>query len=300
MPEKWNRPAIVLLDVGMATHLTDAERTQMVELFRSFCKLDGAAMARTALTFSGDEQGCPNPEVIWQQLQVCAGTLYKHAEPHRPTKPLPGCAARVLQLCYVQVFVEDCRKMFDRIREAHETEGSAYDNGAEAMAETLEIIRKNEVLTQTNTAARLKVQRVTGGSAATQSSKLLPLQNGDAYQECALPAMASATQVSLPGQICAVLVTTLVLEGWSNRLAPDHSVLGQVMQCMLIVLIQELLMCYVIAGWQTQAAHACVHMMTAGCRWSGWLQLRRQQNAHRWSVRGPFSVQLSRARHHCM
>ena len=36
--------------------------------------------------------------------------------------------------------------MFDRIREAHETEGSAYDNGAEAMAETLEIIRKNEVL----------------------------------------------------------------------------------------------------------------------------------------------------------
>jgi hypothetical protein len=35
--------------------------------------------------------------------------------------------------------------MFDRIREAHETEGSAYDNGAEAMAETLEIIRKNEV-----------------------------------------------------------------------------------------------------------------------------------------------------------
>lgn len=35
--------------------------------------------------------------------------------------------------------------MFDRIREAHEMEGSAYTNGAEAMAETLEIIRKNEV-----------------------------------------------------------------------------------------------------------------------------------------------------------
>lgn len=34
--------------------------------------------------------------------------------------------------------------------------------------------------------------------------------------------------MSLPGQICAVLVTTLVLEGWSSRLAPDHSVLGQV------------------------------------------------------------------------
>ena len=36
--------------------------------------------------------------------------------------------------------------------------------------------------------------------------------------------------MSLPGEVCAVLVTTLVLEGWSNRLAPQHSVLGQVQQ----------------------------------------------------------------------
>lgn len=35
-------------------------------------------------------------------------------------------------------------------------------------------------------------------------------------------------QVSLPGHICAVVVTTLVLEGWSNKLDPDHSVLSQV------------------------------------------------------------------------
>lgn len=63
MPEKWNRPAIVLLDVGMATHLSDTERQQMVELFRAFSKLDGASMARTTLSFSGDEQGCPDPEV---------------------------------------------------------------------------------------------------------------------------------------------------------------------------------------------------------------------------------------------
>ena len=33
--------------------------------------------------------------------------------------------------------------------------------------------------------------------------------------------------VSLPGHICAVVVTTLVLEGWSNKLDPDHSVLMQ-------------------------------------------------------------------------
>lgn len=34
--------------------------------------------------------------------------------------------------------------------------------------------------------------------------------------------------VSLPGHICAVVVTTLILEGWSNKLAPEHSVLSQV------------------------------------------------------------------------
>ena len=35
-------------------------------------------------------------------------------------------------------------------------------------------------------------------------------------------------QVSLPGHICAAVVTTLVLEGWSSKLDPDHSVMTQV------------------------------------------------------------------------
>ncbi len=35
-------------------------------------------------------------------------------------------------------------------------------------------------------------------------------------------------RVSLPGHICAVVVTTLILEGWSNKLDPHHSVLSQV------------------------------------------------------------------------
>jgi aarF domain-containing kinase len=34
--------------------------------------------------------------------------------------------------------------------------------------------------------------------------------------------------VTLPAHICAVVVTTLVLEGWSNKLDPTHSVLHQV------------------------------------------------------------------------
>ena len=38
---------------------------------------------------------------------------------------------------HLQAFVEDCRCMFDRMREAHETESDAYDNGAEAMVKTV-------------------------------------------------------------------------------------------------------------------------------------------------------------------
>lgn len=34
--------------------------------------------------------------------------------------------------------------------------------------------------------------------------------------------------VSLPGHIAGCVVTTLILEGWSNKLAPEHSVLSQV------------------------------------------------------------------------
>ncbi len=47
-------------------------------------------------------------------------------------------------------------------------------------------------------------------------------------------AMAAALElvrrykVSLPGNVCAVLMTTLVLEGWSSKLDPVHSVLEQV------------------------------------------------------------------------
>jgi aarF domain-containing kinase len=34
--------------------------------------------------------------------------------------------------------------------------------------------------------------------------------------------------VNLPGHICAVVVTTLVLEGWSSKLDPNHSTLQEV------------------------------------------------------------------------
>lgn len=34
--------------------------------------------------------------------------------------------------------------------------------------------------------------------------------------------------VTLPGGVCSVMVTTLILEGWSSQLDPGHSVLNQV------------------------------------------------------------------------
>ena len=37
-----------------------------------------------------------------------------------------------------------------------------------------------------------------------------------------------AYEVTLPGHICAVLATVFVLEGWSSKLAPEHSVLEAV------------------------------------------------------------------------
>ena len=35
-------------------------------------------------------------------------------------------------------------------------------------------------------------------------------------------------QVVLPGEICSCLFTVFVLEGWSSKLDPDHSVMEQV------------------------------------------------------------------------
>ena len=40
--------------------------------------------------------------------------------------------------------------------------------------------------------------------------------------------MLANVQVSLPGHICAAVVTTLILEGWSSKLAPDQSIMDDI------------------------------------------------------------------------
>ena len=70
IPEEWLRPSIVLLDVGMVTHLRRHEQQLLTELFRAFSGLDGAGMARAALAFSADHQTCPDPEA---RFLICWG-----------------------------------------------------------------------------------------------------------------------------------------------------------------------------------------------------------------------------------
>ncbi len=75
IPEEWLRPSIVLLDVGMVTHLRRHEQQLLTELFRAFSGLDGTGMARAALAFSADHQTCPDPEARLSPVLVRSARL---------------------------------------------------------------------------------------------------------------------------------------------------------------------------------------------------------------------------------
>ncbi len=53
LQQHWLQPQMVLLDVGMATELTDEDQRNMVGLFRSFAAMDGQACGEWTLSFSG-------------------------------------------------------------------------------------------------------------------------------------------------------------------------------------------------------------------------------------------------------
>ncbi|KAK9836261.1 hypothetical protein WJX81_000321 [Elliptochloris bilobata] len=137
VPEAWLQPRIVLLDVGMATHLSPEEQSIMLELFQALARLDGREIGRQTLRFSGSQQTCPDPQAFLSSLQT----------------------------------------HFQRLQKGS-WDDAQFANGAEAMSAVLELVRRH--------------------------------------------------QVSMPGHICAVVVTTLVLEGWSSKLDPTHSVMDQV------------------------------------------------------------------------
>ena len=53
LQRRWLQPQIVLLDVGMATEMSDEDQTNMIGLFRSFAKMDGRTCGGWVLKFSG-------------------------------------------------------------------------------------------------------------------------------------------------------------------------------------------------------------------------------------------------------
>jgi len=52
----WLQPKVVLLDVGMATRLSELDQHNMLGLFTSLSGMDGQGVANAVLSFSG--QSC--------------------------------------------------------------------------------------------------------------------------------------------------------------------------------------------------------------------------------------------------
>lgn len=141
LQRRWLQPQMVLLDVGMATEMTNEDQRNMIGLFQSFAAMDGRSCADWVLKFAGDEQQCSDPEAFKEDLEATFGEL-------------------------------------KRMEEGLDWGETAFRDSADTLGHVLELVRQHKV--------------------------------------------------SLPGHICAVVVTTLVLEGWSNKLDPDHSVLTKV------------------------------------------------------------------------
>ena len=170
MQQKWLAPQMVLLDVGMATEMTDQDQVNMVGLFRSFSNMDGRTCAEWTLRFSGLQQSCPDPEGFKDALEEAFEVLKKASMKDPALTEELGldldAAARGAEM------------PSSSSSQAPSSSEGEFKSTAEALSNVLELIRIH--------------------------------------------------QVSLPGHICAVVVTTLVLEGWSNKLDPNHSVLQQV------------------------------------------------------------------------
>jgi len=125
------RPHLVFLDVGMTAELSNNDRLNLLELFKSIALRDGRTAAESTLKFSRN-QSCPDPNAFIQEVE----TSFKFwGSP----------------------------------------EGDVV-HPAECMNELLEQVRRH--------------------------------------------------RVNIDGNVCTVMVTTLVLEGWQRKLDPDYNVMG--------------------------------------------------------------------------
>ena len=229
----WLQPRIVLIDVGMATELSADDQTCMLGLFRAFAAMDGRAAARWILSFPQEAEAEAGAGAGVEAAGTGGGGLslprqHKHKQAQTARQ---GCADPL-------AFEEDMEATFAQIRrglaEADEAADRAESDRARAAASAPGADfwsgfgagrfdahpPPSPLPADAKNAKEAKAKEEKTGAAGTFDS--------------GAAALASVLEhirrhgVPLPGHICAVVVTTLVLEGWSNQLDPRHSVLEQV------------------------------------------------------------------------
>jgi hypothetical protein len=183
----WLQPRIVLLDVGMATELSGEDQKNMVGLFRAFSQLEGAAAADWILRFSGEGQGCAAPDAF-----RCA------------RRRRAGLGAPALGLC--------CCWLLARLHSRSTPFGTQHNPAARRATTSTHLPHPpGKRRDMEATFQELKTANASAGGWGGTSFD----SGADAL--AAVLEHVRVHGVTLPGHICAVVVTTLILEGWSNK-----------------------------------------------------------------------------------
>jgi predicted unusual protein kinase regulating ubiquinone biosynthesis (AarF/ABC1/UbiB family) len=209
----WLQPRIVLLDVGMATELSSRDQDCMLGLFRAFAAMDGRAAARWILKFpegsedgdgggAGRSQACADPQAFEEDMEATFAQIRRGlAEAERADEARAAAAAA---------------------KAAGEGGGGAdFWSGFGAGRFVPPQHRPKPPPPSSSPSAGA------GEASAAGASDDETFDSGAAALAAVLEHIRRHG-VSLPGHICAVVVTTLVLQSWSNQLDPQYSVLEQV------------------------------------------------------------------------
>lgn len=156
--------------------------------FRAFAALDGRNVARWTLRFSGPEQSCEDPQAFIEDMAGTFETLKKTIAAQE--------AARMRWEQQQQLHQQSRRQQQASV--SGDTAGSSDTTSSSSDSSGSGLIEMPE-------------QFDSGAEALSTVLELVRVHG-----------------VSLPGHIAGCVVTTLILEGWSNKLAPEHSVLHQV------------------------------------------------------------------------
>jgi len=158
---------------------------------RSFAALDGRNVARWTLRFSGLDQSCEDPQAFIEDMAGTFETLKKTIAAQE--------AARMR-------WEQQQQQQHSRRQQQQQQESASGDAaGSSDTASSSSSNGSGSVLIE-------MPEHFDSGAEALSTVLELVRVHG----------------VSLPGHIAGCVVTTLILEGWSNKLAPEHSVLSQV------------------------------------------------------------------------